>query len=98
MRGPGPSGYSISACGIPPKIGVIAGSSVHAALLRDVRLLVHGLSLRVPAAADGAVPHSCARRQHGCGGAVPRLPDLRVGVLGADHGVAGGPSRTAADA
>src|ERR1700720_4573973 len=33
------------------------GSAVHAALLRDVRFHVHGVSLRVSTAADRAVPH-----------------------------------------
>src|SRR4051812_22678541 len=56
------------------KIAVIAGSPVHAALLRDVRLLVHRLPLRVPVAADRAVSDPGARRRHVGGGTVSRLP------------------------
>ena len=75
------------------KIRVIERAPVHAALLRDVRLHVHGLSFRVPAAADRAVPHPGARRQHAGVRAVSRLPDLFVGVLGAGHRRARRPAR-----
>ncbi len=64
---------------------MIAGSAVHAALLRDVRLFLHRLSFRLPALSDRAVSHPGARWGYVGGRPVSRRPDLRVRVLGAGH-------------
>ena len=73
-----------------------AGSFVHAALLRDVRLQFHGLSLRLPASPHGAVPHHRSRRIDVCVGDVPRISDVLLRVFGAVDRRAGGSCRSAA--
>ena len=61
------------------------GAPLHAALLPDVQLQLHGLHVRVPVAAGGAVSHSLAGRYRQRGRPVPGLADLCLGGVGADH-------------
>ena len=75
----------------------VVRSSLHPALLRHVRVYVHGLPVRVSAAAHGAVPHPRSRRQHVRVGALSRLPHVFVGVLGAADRSPGRPARPAQD-
>ena len=72
-----------------------AGSFVHAALLRDVRLQFHGLPLRLPASPHCAVPHHRSRRIDVCVGDVPRVSDLLLRVFGPVDRRAGGSRRSA---
>ena len=72
-----------------PSLDVRERASVHPALLSHVRVHLHGFPVRLSTAAGCAVPDPRARRECGDRRAVPRFPDLLVGVVRAAHRRAG---------